>query len=306
MGAPFVPPVYQVGAWAAGGAGGQTDANGVVWNVNPQGVTGVFDSAPNRLNQTPFNEYDGAQRSRNYDNPLPITIQGSAQGFTAAGVAASRRSFAGLFAGGGQQTMSITDIDGVVLTVTVEKNGAPKVTPQSAGLDFDWQLNVIAADPRKYLPVSSSSTPLPSSSGGLDWSTGGGLDWSTGGGLNWGVAGSNGLLQLTNTGTADAWPVFTITAPTDGSTLVNPTIVNQNTGQMLQYVDTLFLGDVVVINTSPYNKSVTKNGQPYRRNLQVAQYFKVPAGQSIQIQFQGTSLSTTPQLSAALASAVYA
>jgi hypothetical protein len=300
------PPVYQIGSWAAGGDGGQIDAAGVVWGVRIGGTTGIFDSADNRLNMTPFNEYDGSQRSRNYTNPLPISITGWAAAPDFPSVANARRQFVGLLAGGGQRTLSITDIDGLVLTCTVEQNGKQQVTPQSQGLDFDWQFNAIAADPRKYLPNVFNSTSLPTSSGGLDWSTGGGLDWSTGGGLNWGIAGSNGLLQISNTGTADSWPIFTITAPTDGATLVNPAVVNQNTGQILQFVDTLILGDVVVINTSPYNRSVTKNGVPYRRNLQIAQWFSVPAGGTMSLQFQGTSTSPTAQLTASLSPAVYA
>jgi Phage tail protein len=302
---PVIPPVYQVGSWAAGGAGGQTDSFGVTWMVNPQGTSGIFDSAAPRLNHTPFNEQDGAQRSRNYLSPLPITIQGTAQGASAAGVAASRRQFAGLFAGGVQRPLVITDIDGTTLTVVVEMNGQQKITPQSVGLDFDWQLVVIAADPRKYLPTVSSTTGLPNTSGGLDWATGGGLDWATGGGLNWGVVGSTGLISLVNVGTAEAWPTFTISAPTDGSVLSNPMIVNQTTGQTLRYVDTLVLGDVVIINTSPYNKSVTKNGAPYRRNLQIAQYFSVPANSTVVVQFQGTSVSSTALLTATLSPAVY-
>lgn len=299
----MIPPIYQIdSSWSAGGDGAQVDANGVLWMVNPQGTTGIFDGPDNRLNHTAFNEYPGAQRSRNQANTLPITIAGKAQGPNAAAIAAARRNLVGLLADGNQHTLTITDIDGAVLTVTVEQNGKAQVTPQSQGLDFDWQLGMIAADPRKYLPSVVSSTGLPSSSGGLSWP----LDWSTGGGLNWGVFGGNGLLQLTNTGTTDSWPIFTITAPTDGSTLVNPSIVDQNNGATLMFVDTLVLGDVVIINTAPYNRTTTKNGAPYRRNLQIAQYFSVPGESTMTVQFQGSSLSTTAKLTATLAQAVYA
>lgn len=302
----MTPPVYSIdGLWSAGGDGGVTDASGVTWRINPQGTTGVFDGADNRLNHTPFNEYDGVMRSRNYDNALPLSLSGTAQASSATAVAAARRKLVGLLAGGGQHTLSIQDIDGLTLTVTVEKNGAPKTTPQSEGLDFDWQLNMIAADPRKYLPSISQSTGLPNSSGGLDWATTGGLDWATGGGLNWGVVGSNGLIQLTNTGTADSWPAFDIFAPTDGLTLQNPTIVDQDTGDTLLFSDTLILGDHVAINTSPYERSVTKNGVPYRRNLTIGQWFSVAPGETVSIQFQGVSASTTGLLTATLAPAVY-
>jgi hypothetical protein len=302
----MAPPTYQIGSWLVGGDGGITDAANIIWRVNPQGTTGIFDSADNRLNQTVFNEYDGAQRSRNYDNALPITIAGTAQGVDFASVAAARRAFVGMLAGGGQKTLTVTDVDGAVLTITVEKNGKQQVTPQSQGCDFDWQLNCIAADPRKYLPDQSASIGLPSSSGGLNWSSGGGLNWSSGGGLDWGIAGSNGLIQLTNTGTAEAWPEFQFFAPTDGSTLVNPTAVNQLTGETLKFVDTLIQGDIVDIKSSIYERSVTKNGVPYRRNLQVAQWFSIAPGETMTVQFQGTGTSSTSLMTATLSPAVYA
>ena len=301
-----IPPIYQIdSAWSAGGDGAQLDTNNVLWLINPQGTTGIFDTADNRLNHTAFNEYAGAQRSRNYLNTLPITLAGKAQGADPAGVAAARRAFAGLLADGNQHTLTVTDVDGTVLTITVEQNGKAQVTPQSQGLDFDWQLNMIAADPHKYTRSFSINTPLPSGSGGLDWSTGGGLNWATGGGLNWGIAGNSGLLTLVNSGSSEVWPQFTIGPLIDGNTLTNPAIINQNTGRMLQFIDVLG-NDIVVIKQDPHNRSVTKNGAPYRRNLQIAQWFSIPAQSSITIQFQGTSANITALLNAQYPLAAFA
>ena len=213
----------------------------------------MFDGPDVRLNQSPFQNADGAQRSRNFRLPRTLVIPGWARGATTGGTEASRRAFVGTLSGGGQSTLSITFLDGLVLTTQVEIAGIPKASPVT-GTEFDWQLTVSAVDPYLYGVAQTYSTALPSASGGLDWATGGGLDWSTGGGLNWGTVGSTGLMTLVNSGFEESWPTFTINAPTDGATLVNPIAVDTGRGNQLAYTDTLILGDVVVINTSPLNR----------------------------------------------------
>lgn len=285
-------PVYALGSWSAGDIG-VTDANGTTWGVRP-GTTGIFDGPDVRLNQSPFPNADGAQRSRNFRIPRQMTLTGWARGVTVAGTEASRRAFVALLIGGGQDTLSITYLDGLTLTALVERGGQPKVTPASAG-EFDWQLSLSAVDPSLYGPMSTPSTGLPSGSGGLTWP----LDWTGGGagGLNWGTVSSSGLLQLTNNGYADAWPIFTITGP-----VTNPTIVNSATDQRLVFTDTLTASDTVILRSNPVNRAVLKNGAPYRVNLTTAQWFPVPGQSTRTVQFQGASAGA-PQLSASLSDA---
>lgn len=286
-------PTYQIGSWAAGDTG-VADANGTVFAIRPQGTTGVFDGAGVRLNHTPFPDSDGAQRSDSFDTTLPITLSGWARGTSVAGTIGSRRAFVGLFSGGTQQTMTVTDLDGSVLTVLVEKADIPRATPAN-GCEFDWQLSLIAANPRKFGPAQTASTGLPVSAGGLHFP----LDFA----LHWANTGTNGLIQLTNSGTAEAWPMFTITGPTDGATLTDPVIVNTETGDQLAYTGVLNTGDTLVISTSPFARYVRLNGVPYRRFLTTAEWFSVPPGDSVSVQFQGTSSSTTSRLAASLAPA---
>lgn len=301
-------PIYTIGSWSAGGDG-ITDANGTTWAVSPNsagvGATvGVFDGPAVTLNQANFPNADGAARARSYRPAATVILQGWATGSSPAGAVASRRAFRGMLAGGGQSTLTITDIDGAVLTMTVELGDIPRVTPMD-GAAFVWQLTLSAVDPYQYGPTLNQSTGLASASGGLDYTGGGagGLDYVTGGGLNYGSVTSTGLLTLVNNGYEPSWPTFTINAPTDGSTLVNPSITNTGTGQQLVYTDTLFTGDQVVLNSNPTNRSVVKNGTPYRVNLTVAQWFAVPPQSSVTVQFQGTTTSATPSLAASLAPA---
>ena len=297
-----VGPLYTVdGKWSAGGDGGATDAQGVVWQVNSNGTSGIFDTSGNHLNHTPFNEYDGSQRSKNFSDPLPITIAGSAQGPNADAIVKARDTFCGLLEDGNTHDLVVRDINGRTLTIRVEKNGSQKVSPVGYHLDFDYQFNAIAADPRKLV---SGSTPqiigLPNSSGGLDWATGGGLFW--------GASDGNGLLTVTNTGSKDVWPKWTINGPTDASNIQNPSITDQGSLRQLLFSDILFAGDVVVINTSPYDRFTTKNGTPYRRLLTTAQYFPIKAGTTVTVQFGGiaTGSPSTAQLTCEAAVAAIA
>jgi len=297
-------PTFAIGAWACGSAGFDVlDANGTAWGVRTGGTSGIFDGPPVTLNQTNFPNADGAFRSQNFRPVRTMVINGWAAGSTLAGAIASRRAFMGLLGGGGQGTLIITDMDGLVLNATVELGDVPKVTP--AAMQFDWQLTLSAADPYLYGPVVSTNTGLPSAVSGLDWvGLGAGLDWTGAGagGLVWGTPTNNGLCQLTNIGTEVAWPIFTITGPATGQ-LIAPTIVNGTTGEILAYTGSLNPGDVLVISTAPTNRSVLLNGVPYRRFLAPAQFFSIPPGGSVTIQFQGTSASPTPLLTATVASA---
>lgn len=303
MSTPISAPTYAIGSWIAGSSGfDMVDANGTAWGVRTNGTTGIFDGPPVTLNQSPFPNSDGAFRSKNFRPPRTMVINGWAAGSSIAGVAASRRAFIGMLNGGGQAVFTITDTDGLVLTALVESGDIPKATPNA--LQFDWQLTLSAADPYLYGPAVTASVGLPGAISGIDWvGLGGGIDWTGGGlgGIVWGTTSSNGLLQLTNLGPAEAWPVFTLSGPPSG-TLVNPSIVNSSTGETLAYTGTLQPGDLLVITTKPTARSVMLNGTSYRRFLTNPQYFSVPPNSSITIQFQGTSVST-PSLLASLASA---
>lgn len=288
-------PTYQLAGWQAGDTG-LVDGNGVTWGVNRGGTAGVFDGPDVRLNQSPFPNADGAQRSRNFRPPRTFTLNGWATAPSPAALEASRRQFVNLLADGSQSPLMITYLDGLVVTALVERAAIPKAAPIGP-LELTWQLTLSAVDPSLYATVVSQSTGLPSSSGGLDWVSGGGLNWVTGGGLNWGVTGSTGLITVTNHGYAPSWPTFTITGP-----VTNPTVVNTASGQELLFTDTLSANDTVVLRSNPINRAALKNGTPYRVNLTVAQWFSIPGQGSIAVQFQGLSTGT-PTLSVSLSDA---
>lgn len=126
-----------------------------------------------------------------------------------------------------------------------------------------------------------------------------GLDWSTGGGLNWGLSTSSGTFVLSNGGTAESWPTFTLNGP-----LTNPVITNVATGQNFTYAGTLGAGDQVVITTSQFNRSVLLNGSADRRPyLTTAQWFSVLPGSTVNVQLSSSSSGDTGTLSGSISPA---
>lgn len=160
---------------------------------------------------------------------------------------------------------------------------------------FNFSMQVAASDPRKYSTTTSSSiTNLPSTSGGLDWVTSGGLNWVTAGGLNWGSTTSSGQIVMTNTGTADTWPKYTISA--GANDLSTPGITIVTNGNVLFYNASLVAGDVLVINTNPANRYVQVNGIDRRLFLSIAQWSSLPANSTTIAAFSAATYTATATL----------
>lgn len=124
-----------------------------------------------------------------------------------------------------------------------------------------------------------------------------GLDWQDPTGLDWGIPGTNGVMALTNSGTAPAWPVFTISA--GANSLVNPVITEQSSGRQLRYTGTLAPGDTLVIDTSPFARTVLLGGVADRRPfLTKAEWFPIPGNGSTAAVFTADVFSATALLTA--------
>lgn len=192
-------------------------------------------------------------------------------------------------------TLQVTD-SLRTLTAQVKLTDAVLVKPNSP-TSTAFSLSLTAPDPYKYDPnVTPVFTTLAAAAGGLDWATGGGLPWP----LVWGTSTSDGTCTLTNIGTAPAWPTFTISGPSDSGFLTVPSITCTDTGQVIAYSGTLAVGDQLVIDTNEATRSVLLNGSAdVWSGLVVSEWFQVPAGGQITLQFQGSSGSLTPLLSAA-------
>jgi hypothetical protein len=285
-------PIWTIGSWS-GAQGVFVDSFGSQWMVEKD--TGWFEPPGVRLDHADRQQDHGVYRTRNYRAARDITLTGVCISPDISTMMGALDRFATICSDGGMTAMTVTEPGGNVRTAQVELADMPRATPfSSPAYAFDFQLMLIAQDPRKYdATVQITTTGLPSSSGGLNWS--GGLSWSSG--LNWGTVTSTGVLVVTNSGTAETWPTFQISA--GANALTNPGITLTVAGNRLFYNNTLQVGDVLTIVTNPIGRAVTLNGTTDRRPfLTVAEWTSVAPGATVPIAFSAASYTSTAQLSA--------
>lgn len=184
-----------------------------------------------------------------------------------------------------QHTLTHTDEYGWASTADVQLDDRTRVLLHPNGLDFEWFVQLAAADPRKHgLWGSPAGTGLPvDPPGGLDATTVGGLDATTVGGLDAGGVGATGIVSVTNSGTADTWPLIRFVGPLD-----SPELANVDTGEIIRYAGSLTAGQTVVINTDLFpamgypERSVLLNDTADRGNLLaiVGDWPRVGAGET--------------------------
>lgn len=274
-------PVYSIGGWSAN----VDDDFGCRWVVTAQ----TFNSGSGRklhVSERPFGM--GAYRARSYSAARSDTMQGWCQAPDFAGSAAARDRLLGVFPDGAQ--LALVKSDGLsTRQLLVELNAdAPKIDGWADAQGFDWQLPLYAADPRWLDTAVQTAGPFTvggPATDGLDWGSGG-LDWANCG-LDWGSSGNSGVLSLSNLGTAPTWPVFTVVGP-----LTNPTFTNPATGDVIAYTGTVQAGQTLVIDTSPFTRSVTLNGVDRFGFLASAQWIEIPPGGQVTVQFSGTGAGT--------------
>lgn len=289
------PPIWTIGSWSANAV----DANGVMWVST--GSAGWFDPAGVRGSDPDMPGSDGNYNTPSYRVERVITITGYCKAPTTALRDAAADVFTGLLADGVLDTLSVQE-NSRTLTATVKIGNGCNLDPTTP-YSFEWQLVLIAPDPRKYdnspAPVS---TGLAIAQGGLNWSPG--LDWTGAGsgGLVWNVGGSDGTCTIINAGNTAAYPAFTVAGPTDAGTLSNISITNLATGQVITYSGTLNVNDVLAIDSRPLSRSAMLNSQTdVWTALPTTQWFTVPKRGQIRVQFQGNSTSVTPLLTIACA-----
>lgn len=146
----------------------------------------------------------------------------------------------------------------------------------------------VASDPRQLeLPSVLQQTGLAVAVGGLEFPLVFPLDF--------GLGTIEGSMVLTNSGNADAWPIFSITGPAP-----EPKIINTNTGKTLAFKNTTTIlgGETWEIDTN--HRTVTLLGTNISKNaeLLIRGWFPIPPGESHTIQFVASAFDPAAQLSA--------
>lgn len=282
-------PRYTIGDWN----GNYLDDNQISWYVESS------DIRDGRAPKTHYQERPtgmGAWRARSYLSGHAFTVSGYGSTPTLQTRELARDQLLGLFVNGGQQLLAY-DSGAWVRTLMVELNGQPRFAVRRNRTNFNWQLPLFAADGR-MLSADAKNTPAVQSSSlstdGLDWETGGGLDWVEAGlggnGLDWGTSGTQGILYMSNDGNVETWPTFVIVGP-----MIQPTLTDPATGRQLMYSGTVAAGQTLVIDTSPYTRSVKLDGVDRFGFMLSAQWMAIPPqseGGSLTLQFGGSGTGT--------------
>lgn len=229
--------------------------------------------------------------SQTFPDSKVISIEGDYFGASRADGIAMRETLSGLYNDGRPVTMTVADD---LRTTSREVLIAAVVFPWTIHQEFEFSIDMTAADPKRYGEESNSGTTLATSGTGLEWP----IEWP----IDWGTIGVDGSLTIENTGNTETGIRFVVS---DGDMPDGFVIVNTTTGQRLTYVGPLTVGTTVTLNSSTRTALINGAG-PGSRFLSSPEWFTVPARSEIRVQFLARgSVSGTPRLDAYSAPAHY-
>jgi hypothetical protein len=266
---------------------GAVDAVGVNWFL--QTVEG-WDSAEVRAEVQDREADHGSWAAPVYLGSRPVTLTGTVEAPDRASLDIALEQ---LYAAAALTDTTLTVWESSPKQATVRRSGkvlAQHVTDRTA----TWSVLVTAADPRRYsTTLQSGTTGLPSTSGGLTFPITFPVTFS--------ATTVSGQINAVNAGTMDTRPVLTVTGP-----VVAPTIsalYPDGSVRQLIYSQDLATGDVLVIDTDAH--TVVLNGVTSRRRFMTVSggWPTIPAGSSVNYQFQSASYNATATLGATWRSA---
>jgi hypothetical protein len=266
---------------------GAVDAAGVAWFL--QSLEG-WDSPEVRSEFQDREADHGAWASPVYLGSRPITLSGTVEAPDRASLDTALDT---LYVAAALTDTPLTVWETTPRQAVVRRSGkvlAQHVTDRTA----TWSVLVTAADPRRYgTTLQSGTTGLPSTTGGLTFPVTFPVTFS--------ATTVSGQINAVNSGTLDTRPVLTIAGP-----VVAPTVsalYPDGTVRQLIYSQDLATGDSLVIDTDAH--TVVLNGATSRRRFMTVSggWPTIPAGSSVNYQFQSGTYNATAMLTATWRSA---
>jgi hypothetical protein len=266
---------------------GAVDAAGVAWFL--QSLEG-WDSPEVRAEFQEREADHGAWASPVYLGSRPVTLTGTVEAPDRVSLDSALEQ---LYAAAALADTTLTVWESMPKQATVRRSGkvlAQHVTDRTA----TWSVLVTAADPRRYsTTLQSGTTGLPSTTGGLTFPITFPVTFS--------ASTVSGQINAVNAGSMDTRPVLTIAGP-----VVAPTVsalYPDGTLRQLIYSQDLATGDVLVIDTDAH--TVVLNGGVSRRRFMTVSggWPTIPAGASVNYQFQSSTYNATAMLTATWRSA---
>lgn len=219
----------------------------------------------------------------------PLKFTGTLAADTAEESISRWMQFAAIQSDGQPFPLTVVDPWGA-LTVVVSLDGAPEIL-ELTNEGAEVTARFIAADPVKYGPARTVSTGLPTSGGGLEYELG-----EPAGALYYGALGGLGRVVLSNAGTAETWPRFTVSGGlADGFFLQC-----LESGEVLRYERVVPAGTSVSLDARTGEVLVdgVSDGSTY---LVLDEWFSVAPGGACTVQFNAIGASSgAPELSATI------
>lgn len=292
MTATIVKPVWTVDGWT----GNAVDDAGVTWFVRRD--SGWFGPVGVRTSSTDRPAGDGTYTGRNLRASRVVVLEGFFQAPTTQTADDALDRFNSLLGDGELYELSVEE-NHRTLTAAVrlgDGTNIERVSPRRC----EFQLSLIAPDPRKYGADRDVTTGLATAaSGGVLWNgTAGatGVEWNGPAGatgVRWqSGSGTSGIVTVTNDGNTVAPVVLTFTAGSSG--LVDPAVTDVAGNAVISYGGTIPAGSTLVIDTD--SMSVLLDGANRGPLLTRADPITVPRQGSAQLLFTATSGPTASLL----------
>lgn len=226
-----------------------------------------------------------------------VTIEGSFAGSTLEDAYAAVRRIAALQASGRPSLFRVVE-PFTALSCEALLTGAPVLPNQLFSPFFTFKFDVVATDPLLYGDPVTVSTGVPVAGGGLVWPLGS----SSAAYWDWGVDGTSGRVTLRNDGTAGAWPTVTATGGMSGGFVA--TAVQGAMVRSVRFERVIPDGSLVSINFRTGRAWIDAPGNDVSGFITVGDFFQVPAGSSLDVQFAPLGVVTgTPTFTATVSPA---
>ena len=246
------------------------DVNGWVYNNSTLDAWYVLPSVDVKLHKRP-NAHGSFALGQIFAGEALPAINGQRFGSSPAAALADRERLSAFFEEGNPVVMRVNDENGMTSRIV---NVVAFSAPFHYGFDhFDFDMALVATDPRRYGPASSDSEGMPSAGSGLVWNLG-----TSGSGLyfDWGTAGVLGQVEYTNTGKATTYPRIEVGGL--GAFDAGFRVTEIETGRELTFARATVFGDVIVFDNRTQRATIANGGGDVTGFLSSRKWFEVPKG----------------------------
>jgi len=273
--------------------GGGTYSDPPVGGRALESLAGWFDGTPVRGDDVERPGAHGSFGTRAFRGARLVQMAVSELVSSPSEAAQAQRWFAALLADGEYADLTVTDPDEGTTSTRVRLESMPLIRWMPRSDAVRAQFEFFAPDPYRYGPLQTATTGFARDMSGLRFPL-----FVEGGVLTYGSPGNEtGTVHVTNPGTAQAWPVFSVAGPVSDDGFE---IVDVEGGSVLRFAAGVPAGESVVID--PAQGLVTLAGGDRRQSLTVRQWWSVPPGETRTVLFRPLGSATMAQVTVSLRS----